>query len=70
MKKRLWDTGDELRANSKLKSSESSVPMPGLTFLRCLDQGRDRSRQFTIQDLNLLPLLLERDARFKAFTQC
>ena len=32
--KRLWDMGDELRANSKLKSSESSGPMVGLTLLR------------------------------------
>jgi hypothetical protein len=28
--KRLRDAGDEMRANSKLKSSESFVPVPGL----------------------------------------
>jgi len=30
-----WDAADQLRANSKLKSSEYSVPMLGLVFLRC-----------------------------------
>ena len=51
--KRLWDAGDELMANSKLKSSESSGPMVGLAFLRYADQGKDRSRRFKIQDLNI-----------------
>jgi type I restriction enzyme M protein len=31
---RLWDAADDLRVNSKLKSSESSVPVLGLTFVR------------------------------------
>jgi type I restriction enzyme M protein len=34
VEKRLWDAADELRANSKLKSSEYSVPVLGLIFLR------------------------------------
>jgi type I restriction enzyme M protein len=34
---RLWDVADELRANSKLKSSEYSVPVLGLIFLRYAD---------------------------------
>jgi len=34
---RLWDAADELRANSKLKSSEYSVPVLGLVFLRFAD---------------------------------
>ncbi|HSV95742.1 MAG TPA: type I restriction-modification system subunit M N-terminal domain-containing protein [Spirochaetota bacterium] len=34
---RLWEAADELRANSKLKSSEYSVPVPGLVFLRYAD---------------------------------
>ncbi len=34
IEKRLWDAADELRANSKLQSSESSVPVLGLIFLR------------------------------------
>ena len=37
LEKRLWDAADELRANSKLKSSEYSVPVLGLVFLRYAD---------------------------------
>ena len=37
LEKRLWDSADELRANSKLKSSEYSVPVLGLIFLRYAD---------------------------------
>ena len=37
IEKRLWDAADELRANSKLKSSEYSVPVLGLVFLRFAD---------------------------------
>ena len=34
---RLWDAADELRANSKLKSAEYSMPVLGLVFLRYAD---------------------------------
>lgn len=34
---KLWAAADELRANSKLKSSEYSVPVLGLIFLRYAD---------------------------------
>ncbi|MBE9014289.1 type I restriction-modification system subunit M N-terminal domain-containing protein, partial [Pseudanabaenaceae cyanobacterium LEGE 13415] len=37
LEKRLWDAADELRANSKLKSSEYSMPVLGLIFLRYAD---------------------------------
>jgi len=37
IERRLWDVADELRANSKLKSSEYSVPVLGLIFLRYAD---------------------------------
>jgi type I restriction enzyme M protein len=37
IEKRLWDAADELRANSKLKSPEYSVPVLGLIFLRYAD---------------------------------
>ncbi len=37
VEKRLWDAADELRANSKLKSSEYSAPVLGLIFLRYAD---------------------------------
>lgn len=35
--KKLWAAADELRANSKLKASEYSVPVLGLIFLRFAD---------------------------------
>src|SRR5882762_1495347 len=38
VEKRLWEAADELRPNSKLKSSEYSVPVLGLIFLRYADQ--------------------------------
>jgi type I restriction enzyme M protein len=38
IEKRLWAAADELRANSKLKASEYSVPVLGLIFLRQADQ--------------------------------
>ena len=37
IEKRLWDAADRLRANSKLKASEYSVPVLGLIFLRYAD---------------------------------
>jgi len=37
IEKKLWDAADEMRANSKLKSSEFSVPVLGLIFLRYAD---------------------------------
>jgi len=37
LEKRLWAAADELRANSKLKSSEYSVPVLGLIVLRYAD---------------------------------
>lgn len=37
LEKRLWDAADELRANSKLKTSEYSVPVLGMIFLRYAD---------------------------------
>ena len=37
IEKRLWDVADQLRANSRLKSSEYSVPVLGLIFLKYAD---------------------------------
>ena len=34
---RLWETADELRANSHLKAAEYSIPVLGLTFLKFAD---------------------------------
>ena len=43
IEKRLWDAADEPRANSKLKSSEYSVPVLGLIFLRYADHKFTRA---------------------------
>jgi type I restriction enzyme M protein len=43
IEKRLWEAADELRANSKLKSSEYSVPVLGLIFLRYADAKFERA---------------------------
>ncbi len=37
VEKALWEAADELRANSRLKSSEYSLPVLGLIFLRYAD---------------------------------
>src|SRR5712692_3601099 len=37
IEKKLWATADSLRANSRLKASEYSVPVLGLIFLRFAD---------------------------------
>ena len=37
IEKRRWDAAGEFRANSKLKSSEYSIPVLGLVFLRHAD---------------------------------
>src|SRR5437762_10271828 len=44
LEKRLWGAADELRANSKLKSSEYSVPVLGLIFLRYADHKFTEAR--------------------------
>jgi len=41
IEKRLWVSTDELRANSKLKSCEYSVPVLGLIFLIYTDHRFD-----------------------------
>lgn len=45
IEKRLWSAADELRANSRLKSSEYSVPVLGLIFLRYADQKFAKAQQ-------------------------
>ena len=44
---RLWETADELRANSHLKAAEYSIPVLGLIFLKFADsrftRGGDRA---------------------------
>ena len=50
IEKKLWDSADQLRANSNLKSSEYSVPVLGLIFLRFADQ------RFTQMERELIAL--------------
>jgi type I restriction enzyme M protein len=45
IKKRLWEVADQLRANSRLKSSEYSVPVLGLIFLRYADHKFSIAKQ-------------------------
>jgi type I restriction enzyme M protein len=45
IEKRLWEAADELRANSKLKSSEYSLPVLGLIFLRYADHKFTKAEQ-------------------------
>ena len=39
IEKRLWSSADQLRANSKLKSSKYSIPVLGLIFFRYADHN-------------------------------
>ena len=45
LEKRLWDAADDLRANSKLKSSEYSMPVLGLIFLRYADHKFEQAEK-------------------------
>ncbi len=56
LEKRLWDAADELRANSKLKSSEYSIPVLGLIFLRYADYRFSKAEQ----ELNSRDVSVER----------
>lgn len=49
IEKHLWDAADELRANSKLKSSEYSVPVLGMIFLGkfAMTEGQKGGEFFT-----------------------
>jgi type I restriction enzyme M protein len=50
LERRLWGVADEFRANSKLKSSEYSVPVLGLIFLRYADHKFTQAKaKFTSQ---------------------
>jgi type I restriction enzyme M protein len=45
IEKRLWSAADELRANSKLRSADYSVPVLGLIFLRHADVNFARAEK-------------------------
>jgi hypothetical protein len=58
LEKRLWDAADELRANSKLKSSEYSIPVLGFTRRRqhfhweSQNNRSARTRSLQVQEVN------------------
>ena len=52
LEKKLWDAADELRANSKLKSSEYSMPVLGLVFLKWADSKFDRAHRELEEEVN------------------
>lgn len=37
LERRLWQAADQLRANSKLRAADYSIPVLGLIFLRYAD---------------------------------
>ncbi len=41
IEKRLWEAADDLRANSKLKSSEYSMPVLGTPIISSSRQSRN-----------------------------
>lgn len=45
LEKKLWSAADELRANSELKSSEYSIPVLGLIFLKYADFKFSRNQK-------------------------
>jgi type I restriction enzyme M protein len=49
LEKRLWDAADDLRANSKLKSAEYSIPVLGLIFLRYADHKFGEAEKKLVQ---------------------
>lgn len=42
---RLWDTADDLRANTGLKASEYATPILGLIFLKFADSKYEKWRR-------------------------
>lgn len=66
IEKRLWDAADELRANSRLKASEYSVPVLGLIFLRYADEKfahADKELRASAARSLRLPTITEDDYR-------
>lgn len=67
IEKRLWDTADELRANSNLKSSEYSTPVLGLIFLRYADYKFEQIRQeFALESSGKGRLQIDEKTQFQA----
>ncbi len=63
LEKRLWDAADQLRANSKLTSTEYSMPVLGLIFLR---HAYNRYLMFESEIIQSLPI---RNGQKRAITK-
>jgi type I restriction enzyme M protein len=63
LEKRLWDAADDLRANSKLKSSEYSIPVLGLIFLRYADHKVGLAEKERAKDESPVASAPDRDHR-------
>ncbi|WP_145433696.1 type I restriction-modification system subunit M [Staphylococcus hominis] len=54
LKKNLWETADELRANSGLKASSYSIPVLGLIFLKFADAKYDQYEEGIMNEYEAL----------------
>lgn len=63
LEKRLWDAADQLRANSKLTSTEYSMPLLGLIFLR-----HAYNRYLTVEK-DIVKVLPKRQGQTRAITK-
>ena len=54
LKKNLWETADELRANSGLKASSYSIPVLGLIFLKFADAKNDQYEEGIMNEYEAL----------------
>lgn len=54
IERKLWASADQLRANSKLKANEYSVPVLGLIFLRFADHRFGIAEKDMIQKVKVL----------------
>jgi len=68
IEKRLWDAADELRANSKLKSSGYSVPVLGLIFLRFADHKFAKAEQELVGAQRAAPNAPQAGGRSRSWT--
>ena len=71
LEKRLWDTADELRANTGLKASEYSTPILGLIFLKFADSKyREFEEEITLEYKKLKGSRRERNIEDIAKEKC
>jgi len=63
LEKRLWDAADQLRANSKLTSTEYSMPVLGLIFLR------HAYNRYLMVESEIIKILPKRQGQTRAITK-